>query len=147
MVFYNRDDSTSVLDFDDISFLFKSGGLDSITLNDESDQIEKYWGAGAEVVFSSSTLLYDDTVQTTLESVNPGGVITPFDPFDPKQVLDNSCFEVGSNWILSTKFRLYDRNGSFASCSKKHNMFLRKIEATMIEESNQVMNINRMDHR
>ena len=63
------------------------------------------------------------------------------------QVLDNSCFEVSSNWILSTKFRLYDRNGSFASCSKKHNMFLRKIEATMIEESNQVMNINRMDHR
>ena len=86
MVFYNRDDSTSVLDFDDISFLFKSGGLDSITLNDESDQIDKCWGAGAEVVFSSSTLLYDDTVQTTLESVNPGGVITPFDPVDPKPV-------------------------------------------------------------
>jgi len=34
------------------------------------------------------------------------------------QILDNSCFEVGSNWILSAKFRLYDRDGSFASCSK-----------------------------
>ena len=39
------------------------------------------------------------------------------------QVLDNSCFEVGSNWILSTKFRLYDRNGSFTSCSKNTTCF------------------------
>ena len=75
---YNRDDFTSVHEFDDTKFLFKSGGLDSITLNDESGQIDKYWRC-VEVVFSSSTILYDGTVQTALESVNPGGIRTPID--------------------------------------------------------------------
>ena len=62
LLVYLKDDLSSDVYYDDISFTFKCGDSCPMVLEDD---ISSCWGTGAEVIFPSETLYFDATTTTT----------------------------------------------------------------------------------
>jgi hypothetical protein len=77
-----QDDTTSNVDYDDISFIHKSGAPSALRLH-EVTQLENCWAPGADVALPSETLNFEQGHTATIEAIVDGNGVDLVETITP----------------------------------------------------------------
>ena len=70
---YVANDDTSDVDMTDVSFVYKGGRANKLTLEDSTPALSGCWGPGAEILVTSHTIRAEDSQVATIQSIASNG--------------------------------------------------------------------------